>query len=42
MFGYWKHGVSGTALDIRRVLHLKTLLDSGKGMADFDEFDIDA
>ncbi|MGO1254934.1 siderophore-interacting protein [Microbacterium gubbeenense] len=42
VFGYWKHGVSGTALDIRRVLHLKTLLDSGKGMADFDEFDIDA
>lgn len=42
VFGYWKHGVSNTTLDIHRILHLKTLLDQGKGMAEFDEFDINA
>jgi len=40
VFGYWRRGVSGTELDARRVLHLKGLLDSGRGMADFDDFDI--
>lgn len=40
VFGYWRRGVSGSELDARRVLHLKALLDAGRSMTDFDDFDI--
>lgn len=41
VFGYWKRGLSNTMLDLRRVLHLKSLIEQNKGMAEFDEFDIE-